>query len=85
MNIFLISPFIAGKGIPNVPPGVTPLMGTQYIMSQAGLSAFYPFYDVSSIPTAPHARDHNFAYSANTGKLLNLIWFKFSHLDCHTN
>ncbi|XP_015788121.1 ubiquitin-associated protein 2 [Tetranychus urticae] len=65
-NVLKNSLTATGKGIPSVPPGVTPLMGTQYIMSQAGLSAFYPFYDVSSIPTAPHARDHNFAYSANT-------------------
>lgn len=60
---------IAGKGIPNVPPGVAPLLGTQYIMSQAaGLpAAFYPLaYDVQ-IPNVLPGRDHSFAYTATGG------------------
>lgn len=34
--------FSAGKagGIPNIPPGVPPIMGTQYIMSQTGMPYF---------------------------------------------
>ncbi|RWS15739.1 ubiquitin-associated 2-like protein [Dinothrombium tinctorium] len=62
-NVLKNSLTATGKGIPNVPPGVTPLLGTQYIMGQAGLPAFYPVYDVQ-IPTA--ARDHNFAYTATS-------------------
>ena len=41
-------------------PNVAPLLGTpQYIMSQPGLSAFYPIYDV------PMAADHSFRYNQN--------------------
>lgn len=72
-NVLKNSLTATGKGIPNVPPGVTPLLGTQYIMGQAGLPAFYPLYDIS-IPAA-HGRDHNFAYSTNTGKALIIIAF----------
>ncbi|XP_074597168.1 uncharacterized protein LOC141852170 isoform X2 [Brevipalpus obovatus] len=65
-NVLKNSLTATGKGMPNVPPGVPPILGTQYIMSQTGLPgvSFYPFYDVQ-IPTA-HGRDHSFAYQPST-------------------
>jgi hypothetical protein len=54
----------AGNLGPNVAPNVNPLLGTpQYVISQPGLSAFYPIYDM---PMA--GREHNFgSYAPQQG------------------
>jgi hypothetical protein len=43
VNIWLLALLVSGKSgvVPNIPPGVPPMLGThQYIMSQGGLPFF---------------------------------------------
>ena len=56
-DIELVCFLISGKSgvVPNIPPGVPPMIGTQYMISQGGLPYYQPpVYSYEDVQLLPH-------------------------------